>query len=112
MDQNGPGFLERVRALDEPVKRKVLVFSSIIAMVLVVAVWLMYFNDIVMAPIQNADQTMASSTAAASLSASGTVPSSDSSSSSGQGFWHSVESSISGFSQVFTGGHEYIQSSN
>ena len=43
------GFIEELQALDEPVKRRVLVIAAIVAMFVVVYVWLGYFNNLVTA---------------------------------------------------------------
>ncbi len=46
-EERTPGFLEELQALDEGKKRKVLIAAVAIMMVLVVFVWMLYFNGIV-----------------------------------------------------------------
>jgi hypothetical protein len=46
-DENKKTFLEELRSLDEPIKRRALVIGSAVLMVAVVFVWFAYFNDIV-----------------------------------------------------------------
>ena len=105
MERNGRDLLEEVQSLDEAAKRKVLIGSSVVVMLIVVAIWAAYFNDIVMAPAGEAGQ--ATSTAAAAPAASATPASS-----SGSGFWHTVGNDLSGLGNIFTGGREYIQPSH
>jgi type IV secretory pathway TrbL component len=40
-------FMEELRALDEPTKRKILVVAVAVSMIVVVYLWLAYFNSIV-----------------------------------------------------------------
>lgn len=48
MDENGKkNFLEQLRASDEGTKRKIIIITSCICMVIVLYVWLGYFNNLV-----------------------------------------------------------------
>lgn len=105
MERNERDLLEKVRSLDEGAKRKVLIASSIVVMVAVVALWAIYFNNIVMAPAGDAGQAATAATPAPSVPAA-------SPSSSGPGFWHTVGNDLSGLVNIFTGGHEYIKPSH
>ncbi len=40
-------FLENIRAADEPTKRKVAIVVTIVCMVIIIFVWLAYFNPFV-----------------------------------------------------------------
>ena len=107
MGKNGRDLLEEVQSLDDGAKRKVLIVSSAVVIVIVVAIWVLYFNDIVMAPSGENGQVASTTAAVPVPSVSAANPSS-----SGPGFWHTVGNDLSGLANVFTGGHEYIQSSH
>jgi len=47
MASDQKGFIEKLRSLDEPAKRKVMFGAVAVSMVLVVYLWLVYFNTIV-----------------------------------------------------------------
>ena len=47
MDIPKPNFIQRLQALDDPRKQKVLIGTSIVIMVIVIYLWLAYFNGIV-----------------------------------------------------------------
>jgi hypothetical protein len=47
MNTDQENFLEKIRALGEPVKRKIMIAATLGSMVLVVYLWLAYFNTIV-----------------------------------------------------------------
>ena len=100
MKRNGRDFLEGVRSLDEGAKQRLLIVSSVAVMVIVVAIWIFYFNNIIMAPTGDSGVATSTSPAAASPSPSG------------PGFWHTVENDLSGLANIFTGGHQYIQPSH
>lgn len=78
MDGNGAknfkDFLERLRASDETTKRKIIIITSIICMIVIIYVWLGYFNSIVSGGAQPAPVASASSAPSAN-------------------FWQSVQSS-------------------
>jgi len=47
MDREHMGIIERLQALDEPTKHKVLVVATLVIMVVVIYFWLAYFNNLV-----------------------------------------------------------------
>ncbi len=47
MDPERKGLLDELRGLSVPTKQKIMIFSTIIAMVLVIYLWMAYFNTIV-----------------------------------------------------------------
>ena len=98
-------FLKELQSLDAPAKNRVLIISTVVIMIVVLFVWLAYFNSIV---IPSAAQT------ATSTSTTTTVPvasaqTSSAQASSGQGFWKNLEG---GFVNLFHGGRETIQPSH
>ena len=51
-------YIRELQSLDEPIKQRVLIAASAITMMLVVYIWIGYFNSIVMGgPTQLADQS-------------------------------------------------------
>ncbi len=130
MEWNTTDLLEKIRSLDETRKRNVLIATSAFIMIIIVFVWIQYFNAMLMVPARNSAAQMAAvgsgSDAAgatpafvsASASASATAPSSSSvspaptaSAGSGQGFWHVLGNDLSGIGQIFAGGTQYIRPS-
>jgi hypothetical protein len=100
MGKNGKNFLDQLRAADERTKRKVMIIISCICMIVIIYVWLGYFNNLVsstarpvFADIQNASTTQATSS----------------------GFWENTKSNadtlykkISGaFGNIFQGSKQY-----
>ncbi len=94
-------YLAELQALDEPMKRRVLVAASAVMMAIVVYVWIGYFNSIVMGgSVQLADQSaMAQSGAAgaavpAGASAQNTQDASTNPPSSAPDFWQMLRSGL------------------
>jgi hypothetical protein len=60
-EEHRKGFIEELQALDEPMKKKILVVATAIIMVIVVYFWLAYFNNLMVGASQTAtiaqDQT-------------------------------------------------------
>lgn len=67
MNTDKKGFLEELRSLSEPVKHKIFLITAAASMILIVYLWLAYFNTIV----PNAAQTAGQTSAAASTSNGG-----------------------------------------
>ncbi len=104
-------FLKKLQSLDEPTKRKVLIVSTIVIMIVVIFVWIAYFNNIIM-PSSGGTATATSTQPVASAPAA-----------SGPGFWGKMKNDFSGFGEgvaegfegignAFHGGREYIKPSN
>jgi ABC-type Fe3+ transport system permease subunit len=101
-------FLVKLQSLDEPTKRKVLIGSTIVIMIVVLFVWVAYFNSIVLPSATQTDQGAVTSTAQ-------TAPTTT----TGPGFWKGIENGFSQFGKgvaagfegigvMFHGGHETI----
>ena len=56
------GMLSELQSLDEPTKKKVLIVTTVIAMVLVIYFWLAYFNNLVGGFSQPAEAQLSTST--------------------------------------------------
>ena len=75
-------FFEKLWALDEPTKTKILIGATAIAMVIVVGLWYAYFNSIVIG---------ASGQTAATNQQAGTAPApAAAKSSAGPGIWQTI----------------------
>jgi len=83
MDENGKNsFWERLRATDEKTKRKIIIITSCICMIVIVYLWLGYFNNIISSTVQSGSGIQSSS------------PS----------FWDGVKNNANGLYKKITGG--------
>ncbi len=84
-EEEKKSFLEELQSLDEATKTKILVAATAVAMIIVIYVWLAYFNNL----IAGVAQEGAASSAIPSSAASSSVPSSG-----GTSIWQNVEGGI------------------
>lgn len=63
MNADQKGFIEELRSLSEPVKRKILFCAAVTSMIVVVSLWLVYFNTIVPSAVPVAAQVPAATVA-------------------------------------------------
>ena len=62
MDENGKNsFWERLRTADEKTKWKIMIITSCICMIVIVYIWLGYFNNVVSGAVQSGSVTQSSS---------------------------------------------------
>lgn len=103
MEGNRVGeLLNRLQSLDEPTKRKVLVGATAVIMIVVVFVWIAYFNTIVIPSATQAGQASSTTSTASAASAP-----------AGPGFWKGLVAGFEGIgTMLFHGGHETIQPSH
>ncbi len=66
MNPERDNFLEKLRSLSASKKRKIMIFSTVIAMTLVIYLWMAYFNTIVVPSPSFEAATLSSSTASVS----------------------------------------------
>jgi len=95
MEGSHKGFLEYLQSLDEPTKKKVLVISTALIMIVVVYFWLAYFNNLIAGITQ--PQPVAAATADTTSGPSGLAY-------VGAEFMGAVK----GFIGIFRGPHDYI----
>ena len=89
MSGNGKeNFLGRLRAADEKTKRKIAVIAACACMVIIVYVWIVYFNNLVAGAVKPASTDVQSAPAAQA------TPS---------GFWDGVKGNASVFYQKLSG---------
>ncbi|HUC02200.1 MAG TPA: hypothetical protein VMA75_04885 [Candidatus Paceibacterota bacterium] len=109
-------MLEELQSLDDKQKRRVLVVATIIIMVIVVGVWILYFNSIV---IGDASQPVAATSSVATttgadgsiavpvpapattttVTASGAAP--------GPSLWQDIKNLFAGFGKLFSNPSQY-----
>jgi cytoskeletal protein RodZ len=94
-EQKTKGFLEEIQSLSDGTKKRVLVISTVIVMVIVIGVWMSYFNNIVMGTAQQATAD-ATSTDQAAMSAN-----------NGPSFWQRVEGGFSYMGSIFRRSSNY-----
>ncbi len=78
-------FLEELQSLDEATKTKILVVATAVAMIIVIYVWLAYFNNLIAGVAQEG---------AASSAVSSSAASSPAVSSGGVSIWQNMEGGI------------------
>ncbi len=82
MGENGKNnFWERLRTADEKTKRKIIIITSCICMVVIVYIWLGYFNNIVSSAVQSGSGAQ--------------IPS--------PGFWDKIKSNADSFYEKISG---------
>ncbi len=89
------GFIEELQALDHAAKKKVLVISTIIVMVVVVGVWSLYLNNM----INSASQSTAPE--ASSTASNGSSPA------NGPSMWQNIETGVFSIGNIFKGHSDY-----
>ena len=89
------GFIEELQALDHDAKKKVLVISTIVVMVVVMSVWSLYFNNIVNSASQSVVLNVSST------ASNGGVPA------NGPSIWQNIETGVSSIGNIFNGHSDY-----
>lgn len=88
-------YIRELQSLDEPIKQRVLIAASAITMMLVVYIWIGYFNSIVMGgPTQLADQSASVQAGAVPSAITGDVATSAVTTPSAPGFWQMLGGGI------------------
>jgi hypothetical protein len=99
-------LLAKLQSLDEPTKRKVLIGSTVVIMIVVLFVWVAYFNSIVLPSATQTDQAAVTSTAQVTPIAGAMDQAS--SASAGPGFWKGIENGFAQFGKGIAAGFEGI----
>jgi cytoskeletal protein RodZ len=104
-------FLKELQSLDEPAKNRILIIATVVIMIVVLFVWIAYFNSIVIPSAAQTDKTATTTatTASAVPAADVVTQTSSAQSNSGSGFWKGMES---GFTNLFHGGSQTIAPAN
>lgn len=89
-EKHKKSFLEEMQSLEEPAKRRILIVATIVVMIVVIYIWLGYFNSIVASGSQTA--TISTQTQSASV---------------GSGFWNNLKTEISHSWQAVTSFGQY-----
>jgi hypothetical protein len=90
------GFLEELQSMDEGAKKRVLIISTIVIMIIVVGIWLVYFNTIV--GMNSAGDVSQATTTTPGAIAIAVVPTTTIPAAGGVGLWQNIEN---GFVSVF-----------
>ncbi|HEY4525630.1 MAG TPA: hypothetical protein VJL32_00845 [Candidatus Paceibacterota bacterium] len=91
-----PNFLERIRTSDDQTKKRWLVGVSAVIMLVIVWVWLGYFNSLFMSPDASASPEQGGFSFWTSLKSGGSAA------------WDSMTASVKSFGKFFGGPKEYI----
>jgi hypothetical protein len=107
-DENKNNFLEELRSLDEPIKRRALVVGSAVLMVAVVFVWFAYFNDIV---IGGQEQAQAVNDGSANTAVAQTAPAPQTqtanAAAAGPSMWQNIENGFEDIAHAFQSPRQY-----
>ena len=96
-------MFEELQSLSETNKMRVLVVGTIIIMVIVVGVWLTYFNSVVLGGAQQTAVQAPPPAAAASTATSATAQAQ----ASGPGIWQYIENGFASFLNIFRNPSQY-----
>jgi hypothetical protein len=94
-------MLEELQSLSDAKKKHVLVIATIIIMVIIVGVWVAYFNSIIVGTAQQASAEATSTDTAAPASASAPAQASE------PGLWQNIENGFGSIANVFRNPSQY-----
>ena len=104
-------MLEELQSLDEKTKKRVLIIATIIIMVIIIGVWVTYFNSIVIGtatPQATSTSALGSSTPFVAVTASGMAPSvSVATATNGPGLWQDIVGFFRSFANIFRSPSNY-----
>ena len=92
-------MLQELQSLSPENKKRVLIVSTIIIMVIVIGVWMSYFNSIVIGMAQQAPDDATTTAAAAPAPTQGMA----SAQASGPGLWQNIENGFGSIVNIFLG---------
>lgn len=104
-DENKKTFLEGLRSLDEPIKRRALVIGSAVLMVAVVFVWFAYFNDVVIGGQEQAQAVNA--TANTPAAAPVQTQTANAAAVAGPSLWQNIENGFGDVAHMFQAPRQY-----
>lgn len=90
-EEKPKGFIEELQSLSDVHKKRVLIIATIVIMVIVVGVWLSYFNGILAAASQPAVAETTSTTPTAS----------------GPSMWQNIKNEMASIGNVFNSSSQY-----
>lgn len=96
-------MLEELQSLNDENKKRVIVIGTIIIMVIIVGVWVSYFNNIVVGAAEQAatQATSSDQTAPAPVADSGSAQA------SGPGVWQNIENGFASIGNIFQKPSQY-----
>lgn len=99
-------MLEELRSLGDARKKQVIIISTIIIMLIVIGIWVTYFNSIIVgSSAQNVDQS--SSTVATAPVQIAITPATSSAQASGPGLWQDIKNVFGWFGSLFSRPSQY-----
>jgi hypothetical protein len=101
-------LLEKLQSLDEATKRKVLIGSTIVIMIVVLFVWVAYFNSIVIPSAAQTGTDQAAATSTTQTTPIADVANQNISASTNPGFWKGIENGFAQFGKGIAAGFEGI----
>jgi hypothetical protein len=91
-------MLEELQSLSETNKKRVLVIATIIIMIIIIGVWVTYFNNII---IGNSSQAASQATSTAVAAPAPVAPP------AGPGVWQNIENGLRRFVNIFRKPSQY-----
>ncbi len=105
MNPHSKNFIEEIRSLSDPVKRKILFGATAIMMVLVVYLWLAYFNTLVPSAVPiTIEQAPVATTSTPEASGSGIFGLFADAAGS---FWQAIRNGVRGFAGALKNPRQY-----
>jgi hypothetical protein len=103
-------MLEELQSLSDASKKRVLIIATIIIMVIIIGVWVVYFNSIIAGPSQQATVQATSSVAVATpIAVPATLPTVTSApaQASGPSLWQNIKNGIGSVANIFKKPSQY-----
>lgn len=110
MTPDNKSILEKLRALDNPVKLKVMMIATILVMILVVFLWVAYFNAVIVPSLAPVDITQTSTTVSEVPDSGSGI--SDLFSSTMSSFWDVMKNAGRSFKEIVQNPKQYNVSPN
>lgn len=98
-------MLEELQSLSEGDKKRVLIIATIVIMIIIIGVWMVYFNSVIMGTAQQAaaGATTANSAASAPVTATPSVAAQ----ANGPSLWQNIENGFGSIANVFKKPSQY-----
>jgi zona occludens toxin (predicted ATPase) len=102
-------MLEEIQALSEANKKRVLVFGTVIIMLIVLGVWVAYFNGIIASASQplTAQSTSTDATDAAAAPVPIAIQPATTPATNGPGLWQNIEDGMASIANIFKRPSQY-----
>jgi hypothetical protein len=100
-------MLEELQSLSDGNKKRVLVIATVIIMVIIIGVWVVYFNSIIMGTAQPVATEATTTSAVATPTPTTTAPVPVTAQANGPSLWQNIENGFGSIANVFKKPSQY-----